>query len=123
MFNRSWGISGELPYTSRFFKTTENDGTVAGFDHSAVGDIRIRGVYSGFSPDMSTGITFGLRLPTGDYTYPNFDPDTEIGSGSTDFLLGGYHVGEIPGSNWDWFLSGEGDQPMLHYAGYLPGTE
>ena len=123
MFNRRWGISGELPYTSRFFKTTQDDGTVSGFDHGAVGDIRIRGVYSGFSPDMSTGVTFGLRLPTGDYTYPNFDPDTEIGSGSTDFLLGGYRLGEIPGSNWDWFVNAEGDQPMLNAGGYRPGTE
>jgi len=123
MFNRSWGLSGELPYTSRFFKTTQDDGTVGGFDHSAVGDIRIRAIYSGFSPNMSSGLTFGLRLPTGDYTYPNFDPDTEIGSGSTDVLLGGYHMGEIPGSNWDWFVNAEGDQPMLNAGGYRPGTE
>jgi len=123
MFNRSWGIDGELPFTDRFFKTTEDDGQVEGFTHSAMGDIRIRGIYSGFSPSMASGLTFGIRLPTGDYTYPNFDPDTEIGSGSTDLLLGGYHMGEIPNSNWNWFLTGEGDQPMLHYSGYSPGTE
>ena len=106
MFNRSWGIWGEVPYTNRFFKTADDDGEVSGFTHSAIGDIRLRGIYSGFSPTMSSGITFGLRLPTGDYTYPNFDSDTQIGSGSTDLLLGGYQCGRdsevLPGLVSEW---------------------
>ncbi|MEI9928993.1 MAG: hypothetical protein WDM89_00125 [Rhizomicrobium sp.] len=44
---------------------------------------------------MSTGIIAGLKLPTGDSTYPNFDSDVEIGSGSTDLLLGAYHTGPV----------------------------
>jgi len=96
---------------------------VAGFDHSAVGDIRVRGLYTGFSPDMSSGISFGLKLPTGDYAYSHFDPDTAIGTGSTNLLLGAYHMGEIPDSNWDWYVNAEGDQPMVNAGGYRPGTE
>ena len=123
MINRQWGIMGELPYWNRFFKTVDDSGNVDGFTHGAVGDIRLRGIYSGFSDDMSTGLTFGLKLPTGDYTYPNFDPDTEIGTGSTDVLRGTYHFGEIPRSNWDWFANANGDLPVLHYSGYVPGSE
>src|ERR1700674_2234061 len=72
MFNRQWGILAELPYWNRTFTTTDSNGGITKFEHSAVGDMRLRGVYSGFSPDMSTGVTFGLKLPTGDFSYPNF---------------------------------------------------
>ena len=123
MLTRSWGFMVEVPYWNRYFKTTDDNGDVVGFTHNAMGDLRLKGIYSGFSDNMSTGLTFGLKLPTGDFTYPNFDPDTEIGTGSTDFLLGLYHLGEIPHSNWDWFAQTQGDLPMLHYSGYDPGSQ
>ena len=44
------------------------------------GDIEIMGMYTGFFKDMSTGVTFGLKLPTGIYTAYGFDRDTQIGS-------------------------------------------
>lgn len=122
MVSRDWGFSVELPYWDRYFRTTLDNGAIGAFTHSAVGDMRIRGLYTGFSPDLSSGLTFGLRLPTGDYTYPNFDADTEIGTGSTDLLLGGYHRGRI-GSAMAWFLDGELDAPIVNEAGYRPGDE
>jgi len=125
MFNRSWGVDVELPYEHRYFKTTDDgSGDIINFTHSAVGDIRIRGIYTGFSPDMSTGVTFGLKLPTGDYTYANFDRDTEIGSGSTDALIGAYHRGALTSDNsFSYFVQDNLDQPFLTHGGYLPGTE
>jgi len=124
MLTREWGFMVEVPYWARYFKTdVPGEGDVQGVEHNAMGDLRIKGIYTGLSENMSTGVTFGLKLPTGDFTYPNFDADTEIGTGSTDFLLGLYHLGEIPHSNWDWFANAQGDQPMLHYSGYLPGSE
>ena len=33
-----------------------------------VGDIEVMGMYTGFFKDMSTGVIFGLKLPTGTYT-------------------------------------------------------
>jgi hypothetical protein len=85
--------------------------------------MRIKGIYTGLSPDMSTGLTFGFKLPTGDWTYPNFDRDTEIGSGSTDALIGGYHRGPIMSSDFDYFVQDLLDQPFLTQGGYRPGTE
>src|SRR5690348_1269838 len=80
MFNRSWGVMGELPFTNRYFKTADEDtGDIMGFTHSSIGDIRLQGIYTGFSGDMSTGLTMGVKLPTGSYKYQNFDPDVEIG--------------------------------------------
>jgi len=122
MFSRSWGAEVEVPYWRRHFTTTDDSGDVVGFNHDALGDIRVKGIYSGFSPDMSTGITFGFKLPTGDYTYPNFDRDTEIGTGSTDLLLGAYHMGNLAGQ-FNWFANGQLDQPFLTRAGYRPGSE
>jgi len=123
MFGRSWGIMAEVPYWNRLFKTTDDDGHIVDAVHSAVGDIRVRGVYSGFSDDMSGGVTFGLKLPTGDYTYPNFDRDTQIGTGSTDLLLGAYRLGRFGESDWNWFANVQGDQPMISAGGYRPGSE
>jgi len=124
MFNRSWGIEVNVPYWERYFKTTEDDGSVDAFNHGAIGDVTLQGIYSGFSADMSTGITFGVKLPTGDDTYAGFDRDTEIGTGSTDVLLGAYHLGQITKDGaWDYYVNALVDQPVLITAGYRPGSE
>ena len=125
MFSRKWGVMAEVPYWQRHFETTDADsGDIVGFNHAAIGDIRLRGVYTGFSPDMSTGVTFGLKLPNGDHKYAGFDPDTSIGTGSTDLLVGAFRSGSLKaGSPWDWFVNGQLDLPFLHDSAYRPGGE
>ena len=124
MLNRSWGLMAEIPYDRRYFKTIDDNGNVEAFKHGAVGDIRLRGIYSGFSEDMSTGVTFGLKLPSGDYADPDFDRDTSIGSGSTDVLLGAYHFGKIPRLDaWDWYANVQSNIVALISGGYRPGSE
>jgi hypothetical protein len=126
MFNRDWGLMLELPYTQRHFSTVDDDtGDVVDFDHGSIGDVRLMGVYTGFSDDMSTGLSFGLKLATGDWKYPGFDRDTEIGSGSTDLLLGGYHEAHLGGngSRWSGFVQGLLDLPVSTQGGYRPGDE
>lgn len=119
-----WAVSVELPYWKRYFKTTDDAGDIAGYNHDNFGDVRIRGSYSGFSEDGSTGVTVGVKLPTGDFTYPNFDRDTSIGTGSTDLLLGGYHVGALDqDASFSWFANGELDLPLVTQQGYRPGAE
>lgn len=91
-FNSDWGISVKIPYWDRIFRTDIGTPAVPDmttYRHSALGDIRLLGRYTGFSSDLSTGVTLGLKLPTGDWTYLNFDRDTSIGTGTTDLLLGG----------------------------------
>ena len=125
MFNDAWGVMAEVPYWDRSFRTTdEATGNLVTFNHAAPGDIRLTGVYSGFSPDNSTGIIFGLKLPTGDSTYPGFDRDTEIGSGSTDTLLGAYHAGAlVPDNAWGWFVQGMWEHAVAERGSYRPGDE
>ena len=124
-FNRSWGVSVEVPYWDRYFQTTDGDtGKRVDFTHGAVGDIRIKGAYTGLSADMSSGVTFGLKLANGDTRYPGFDADTQIGSGSTDLLLGGYRLGRLTADNrWTYFLQAQWDQPISHQKNYRPGAE
>jgi hypothetical protein len=130
MFNRSWGLRLEVPYEMRHFVTVSNapGRKLAELDFEGLGDIRIEGVYSGFSPDLSSGLTFGLKLPTGSFTlnnaYDDIDRDTEIGSGSTDLLVGGFKRFNL-GADYGWsgFIQALVDLPVLTRAQYRPGTE
>lgn len=124
MFNRDWGMMVEVPYTQRHFATTDDDtGLPETTNHGSLGDIRITGMYTGFSEDMSTGLTFGLKLATGDWNTRGFDRDTAIGTGTTDLLLGGYHEMYFGQGGWGGFMQTQLDQPLNMRAGYRPGTE
>jgi hypothetical protein len=124
MFNDSWGVMGEVPLTNRYFRTDVGGGDIQSFDHAAFGDVKLMGVYSGFSEDMSTGVLFGFKLPTGDHTYANFDPDVEIGSGSTDLLLGGYHTGSFSlDQSFSYFVQGVWQHEIAIQDSYRPGYE
>ena len=121
MFNRSWGAQVEAPYDFRYFKS--EDGARR---WNQLGDIRLRGIYTGFLADLSAGVTLGVKLPTGDF---KFDPDvvdrdTQIGTGSTDILLGGFYRDNLDkNQQWDWFAQMELDVPVLIQDQYRPGLE
>ena len=126
MFNRSWGVQGEIPVAYRYFKTLDDAGKTASTSWGSLGDIRLEGIYTGFSEDLSTGVTFGLKLPTGNDNYnPGLvDRDSQIGSGSTDVLLGGFHRGNLSEKyRLDWFSQAQLDLPALTQGDYRPGFE
>jgi hypothetical protein len=134
MFNREWGVMFELPYTYRYFKSTADDGRIFGTNFNSVGDIRIEGMYTGLSEDMSTGLLAGVKVPSGWWTYPQADRDTQIGSGSTDLLLGAYQLGTFPSHlgalpltfrdrPFNWFAQGYYDLPLWTQDHYTPGRE
>jgi hypothetical protein len=126
-FNNDWGATVELPYWDRLFRTdigTPSAPDVTTFRHNALGDTRLIARYTGFSSDLSTGLTLGLKLPTGDWTYPNFDRDSSIGTGTTDLLLGAYHVGSLgTDPHLKWFAEALLDRPCNTREGYRPGNE
>ena len=132
MFNQDWGIMAMIPFWHRSFTTDEN-GIPGVTDASqgvspdlqsqtvnALSDIRVEGMYTGFSKDKSTGLTFGLKLPTGPYQETVMDRDTAPGTGTTDLLLGGYHEGNI-NANFSWFTQGTWRHALDSMAGYRPG--
>jgi hypothetical protein len=130
MFNRSWGAQVEVPYWTRTFSTDANFGAppanVVSRNWNGLGDIRLKGIYTGFSEDLSSGVTFGLKLPTGSHNRDAdvVDRDTQIGTGSTDLLLGGFFRHQLTSDNsFSWFAQGELDVPTLKQGDYRPGLE
>jgi hypothetical protein len=126
MFNSSWGVEAEVPYDFRTFKTDVGGGDIVTKNWNQLGDIRVQGIYTGFFADQSAGVTFGLKLPTGSYTFDSdvVDRDTQIGTGSTDILLGGFYRGNLDSNQkWDWFAQGLLDVPTLIQDQYRPGVE
>ncbi len=130
MFSRDWGLLAEMPYAHRTFRTTggaSGDDPVS-LNWNAPGDLRLQAVYTGFSPDLSSGLTLGFKLPTGNDThndaYGDIDRDSEIGTGSTDVLIGGYRRGNLgDGSSLKWFAQAQLDLPVLERDSYRPGDE
>jgi hypothetical protein len=124
MFNRDWGVSAKLPYVDRSFTTADPDTLMNNtFRARDIGDLEIMGMYTGFSKDMSTGVMFGFKLPTGVYTSAGFDRDTDIGSGSTDLILGAFHRGLITGDNaWQYFTQIRLQLPFADRAALNPDT-
>jgi hypothetical protein len=73
---------------------------------------------------MSTGLTYGFKLPTGNRSFTGFDRDTSIGTGSTDWLLGGYHQGALTkDGKLNWFGNGEWQHAFTAVDHYRPGDE
>ena len=134
MFNHDWGVMVTVPYTARVFRTANDSGGADQFEHGNFGDVRLWGMYTGLLKDMSLGLLLGIKTPSGDWTYPHFDRDTSIGTGSTDLLLGVYktgtlpsHIGKVNLTLWErpfqYYLQGQYEYPFLQSDHYMPGKE
>jgi hypothetical protein len=119
MLDREWGIMVEAPVWNRYFKTTDDAGNPASVNHTSFADVRVLGMYTGISEDMSTAIQFGLKLPTGPFNQSLMDRDTQIGSGTTDLLLGGYQMRQY--DSWGWFGQVLWEHAFNYRDGYRPG--
>jgi hypothetical protein len=118
-FNRDWGFMIRVPADANRSLTTQTDflfpGQIQTFPSNSFGELEIMGVYTGFSPDMSTGLIFGLKLPTATFTAPGLDRDNQLGTGSTDLILGAFHRGLLSGDNaWQYFSTFVWRQPFLY---------
>ncbi len=130
-FDRTWGVNLQLPFVGRYHATYDVGDTrlsTSDYTHDP-GDIRVLGRYTGFSPDMSSGLLFGLKLPTGG-TGVRFasgpdqgqlvDPTLQPGTGTTDAMLGAYHFGEF-GAYSGWFSQALYQHALDSHAAYAAG--
>jgi hypothetical protein len=141
----TWGVSIQIPFLMRTHGTngtTTNGGADYGAnfqtsDRAGLGDIRVVGHYSGFFDDKTSGLILGVKLATGetgaDFTGGaaagqagvSLDPGLQIGTGSTDVILGAYTSGAI--RTYGWFVQGtvqHAVSPLATEAGgvtYRPG--
>lgn len=134
MVSRKWTIGADLPLIQRRFTTTAAAGAngpaiIETLPLTDLGDAEIQLLYTGFSADMSTGLGFAVKLPTGRDSSPldrygnrPYDRDTLPGSGSTDLKLSGYHLGTIAG-RLGWFAQAQYRFAVTTRGGYRPGNE
>jgi hypothetical protein len=111
------GVSIQLPFVNRTHATYGNTAPLGSSystsSDNSLGDVRIIGRYTGFSDEKTSGIIAGVKLPTGN-TGANFtggtaagqalDAGLQIGTGSTDIILGGYTSGTM--DKYGWFAQG-----------------
>jgi len=133
MINRKWTVMAELPLLKRSFTTTAADADghdlIETVPLTALGDALVQVMYTGFSPDMTTGLGLGVKLPTGRSTSPldrfgnqPYDRDSLPGTGSTDLQVSGYHVGKVA-ARLNWFGQAQYRFAVATQGGYRPGNE
>jgi hypothetical protein len=138
--NQKWNVALDLPVVMRDHSHTF-DAVGSSFSQQArfneLGDIRIIGKYKLASAEhhSGSGITFGLKLPTGATNKTMTPPDpanptapyalersSQPGTGSTDLLLGAYYHNDIEDSPLGWFVSGQAQSATSTKDNYRPGN-
>ena len=130
-FGSDWGVNLQLPFNIRPHLTVSEGDTAP--SHSVtggLGDARLTARYQGFGGAGVSGISFGLKLPTGGFG-TRFDAGPQVGepldrglqngSGTTDVLVGAYHFGSV-GGRVDYFAQVLADVPLARRADYIPGV-
>jgi hypothetical protein len=128
--SNNWSINVLVPFTDRTHSTIAEGDVAPSYSRSAgVGDVWLVGRYQGFTKDHSFGLQLGVKLPTGriDDTFATgpqagqtVDRGLQLGSGTTDLLVGAYKFGSIS-PQWGYFVSGLVQLPMDSKDGYRPG--
>jgi hypothetical protein len=127
-----WGVSVQVPFVNRYH-TTLQDGTPAGYNFNqfnALGDakliVKIGLSAIGLTDESSSGVTVGIKVPTGSTDEPFngaaggiVDPTLQPGTGSTDLLLGGFYSGGL--DKLGWFAQGLWQHAVASQAGFRPG--
>lgn len=129
--NKDWGVNVALPWFDRGHATVAEGDTAVSTSHDqGIGDLRIVGRYQGFDPQRGTGMLFGLKLPTGNFT-DSFasgpqqgnivDRSVQLGTGTTDALLGVYNFGALA-PDWGYFGQAMLQLPLASHGGFKPGA-
>ncbi|GLH73513.1 hypothetical protein GETHLI_20150 [Geothrix limicola] len=125
-----WGLSVALPTYHRSHGTVaEGDVDPSYSDGRGLGDVRLLGRYQGFSEDHAFGLQAGLKLATGGTTQAfsggpqagqPLDRGLQLGSGTTDLLLGAYAFGDLA-QDWGCFAQVLFQKPLAEKDGFKPG--
>jgi hypothetical protein len=129
--NKTWGVNFLLPWYDRAHATiAEGDTEVSTSHDTGIGDLRIVGRYMGLGEQRNTGVEFGLKLPSGRFgsdfrTGPQagqpLDRGLQLGTGTTDLLLGAYNFGALA-PDWGYFAHALLSQALDSREHFRPGT-
>lgn len=126
-----WGLAVAVPYVHRTHETlAEGDTEQSASRHVGLSDIRVLGRYQGFGDDHAFGVQFGLKLPTGKkkdrflsgpQTDELVDRGLQLGTGTTDVLLGLFKFGMLS-EGWGYFLQAQFQAATGESEGFRPGN-
>lgn len=129
--NRDWGVSIALPWFNRSHATiAEGDEAISTSHDQGIGDLRVLARYSGFDAQRNTGIEFGVKLATGKFNDSfasgpqqgeTVDRGLQLGTGTTDLLLGAYHFDALS-ANWGYFAQALLQLPLNSREDFKPGA-
>ena len=133
------GVSMILPWVDREHEHVHNHQGEAlreTWNFSGLGDMRVLGRYqfATAAPDPAatrlgfTGITGGLKLPTGRTTVANSEGEPaertlQPGTGTTDALLGAYYREALGNLNASWFVQANVQFPFNSHHDFRPGRQ
>ncbi len=130
--NAHWGLNVQLPYIARTHSTNgyNFDGTDAGATQKeGLGDMKVVARLQGVLVQQTLGLQVGLKLPTGSTTQV-YDTGAiagqplarslQLGTGTTDTILGLYSFGNLPGK-FDYFAQALYQRANSASLGYRPG--
>jgi hypothetical protein len=127
-----WQFDVQIPEYDRTHSTIAEGDTLPSYSRSqGVGDIRLQARYQGLLADHTLGLQIGLKLPTGRFhdtflTGPQagaeVDRGLQLGTGTTDVLVGLYKFGSLgPEKKWGYFAQGSVQVPLDSREGFRPG--
>jgi hypothetical protein len=134
-FGGGWGLAVSAPVGERNHLHIHNQGapeperwkfTELG-DARAIGRYQFAAVGDPLNPSTS-GVTFGLKLPTGRTGVANDDGELaersmQPGTGTTDLILGGYYHQKLSASDAAWFAQAQYQHALNSHDGYKPGSQ
>jgi len=126
-----WSVNALVPMTDRTHGTIGEGDLASSYSRSAgIGDLLLLGRYQGFSQDRSFGLQLGVKLPTG-RTGDTFatgplagetvDRGLQLGTGTTDVLVGVYKFGTLR-PKWGYFASALAQFSTGGKDGFRPGN-
>jgi hypothetical protein len=130
--NAYYGLNVQLPYIARSHSTNgfNFDGTDAGATQKeGLGDMKVVGRLQALVLNQTIGLQVGLKLPTGSTTQvydsgaiagQSLARNLQLGTGTTDTILGIYAFGKLPGQ-FDYFAQGLYQSANSASMGYRPG--
>jgi outer membrane putative beta-barrel porin/alpha-amylase len=136
-FNQDWGVNLLVPMVDRHHDHIHNHQGAQipeNWDFRELGDVRVMArrrlstTEDKQAPAVGTsGVNFGLKLPTGKSDVRNSDGELaerslQPGSGTTDAVLGAYYSQHLPLRSLSWFVQGLAQLPLNTHDEYRPGN-
>lgn len=133
--NRDWGVAATLPLLDRSHAHIHNHHGQQIWDSwnfTRVGDLRVLGRRQWHGESLqaqrldSWGMSFGMKLPTGDFRVRNAEGELaerslQPGTGTADVLFGGFFRSAF-GSGASWFADAVAQLPIESRDQYKPGN-